>query len=146
MIFFFLRKGQIFCSKCASNLIPGGNFSHEGLMRVCDFCLKLMKEYAEDYVQGISEKNEFNNSIQRQIHTSSLLPDNHNIVAPEFQYTLPSPNSYGQVQNLPPPRAPSPDTLSLNDGISIKKMMLSAAAAASSSLFMTRSRSNMKVR
>src|SRR5581483_8418926 len=143
-------KGQIFCSKCASNLIPGENFGHDGLMRVCNFCLKLMKEY--EYVgfgvnneQGTSEKNELNNSvIQRQIHTPSLLPDNHHIiitntVTPEIQHTLPSPITNGTVQNLLPPRAPSPDTISLNDGsISIKKML----SAASSSLFMARSRSN----
>ncbi|GBB85059.1 hypothetical protein RclHR1_11630001 [Rhizophagus clarus] len=140
--------GQIFCSKCASNLIPGGNFSHEGLMRVCNFCLKyMMREYGEDFGvnngQGMSEKNDFNNSLtQRQIHNSSLLPDNHNIIStnmvtPEIQYTLQSPNPYGLLQNqpLPLPRAPSPDRLSLNDGI--KKMF-----AASSSFFMARSRSN----
>ncbi|EXX79916.1 uncharacterized protein OCT59_021526 [Rhizophagus irregularis] len=138
--------GQIFCSKCASNLIPGGNFSHEGLMRVCNFCLKfMMREYGEDFGvnngQGMSEKNDFNNSVtQRQIHNSSLLPDNHNIIStnmltPEIQYTMPSPNPYGLLQNQPIPRAPSPDRLSLNDGI---KKMLSAG----SSFFMARSRSN----
>jgi 1-phosphatidylinositol-3-phosphate 5-kinase len=126
-------------------LIPGGFFSHEGLMRVCNFCLKYVREYSESFGvnngQGMSEKNDFNNSVtQRQIHNSSLLPDNHNIIStnmgnPEIQYTLPSPNSYGLLQNQPP-RAPSPDRLSLNDGI--KKML----SAASSSFFMARSRSN----
>ncbi|CAG8493947.1 5650_t:CDS:2 [Diversispora eburnea] len=86
---------QIFCSKCASNIIPGEKFNHEGSIRVCDFCSRIMREY-EDSDPGMSEKKEF---------------------------------TY-------PPRPPSPDTLSLNDGI--KKII----SVASSSLFMSRSRSN----
>ncbi|CAG8495811.1 13415_t:CDS:10 [Funneliformis mosseae] len=129
--------GQIFCSRCASNSISGRNFNHEGLMRVCNFCLKLMKEYGEDFSvdneQGMTEKSEFNNPVSQR----SVLPDSHgtNLATPEIQYTLSGQNSYA-----PPPRAPSPDTLSINinDGISIKKMF----SVASSSLFMTRSRSN----
>ncbi|CAI2183573.1 5834_t:CDS:2, partial [Funneliformis geosporum] len=127
--------GQIFCSRCASNSISGRNFNHEGLMRVCNFCLKLMKEYGEDISvdneQGMTEKSEFNNPVSQR----SVLPDSHgtNIATTEIQY-LAGQNSYAP----PPPRAPSPDTLSINDGISIKKML----SAASSSLFMARSRSN----
>ncbi|CAG8545834.1 16742_t:CDS:2 [Acaulospora morrowiae] len=115
--------GQIFCSKCASNIISGEKFNHEGSMRVCNWCSKIMKEYSEesDTDQGLTGKNDLSTYTPqvRQIH---LTPENHIF-----------PSNLSQDHLNPPPRAPSPDTLSLNDGI--KKFF-------SSSLFMSRSRSN----
>ncbi|PWN19696.1 hypothetical protein BCV69DRAFT_300006 [Microstroma glucosiphilum] len=37
--------GQIFCSKCASNLLPGSKLGLPGVVRVCDFCTRMMKQY-----------------------------------------------------------------------------------------------------
>lgn len=37
--------GQIFCNKCAGNLIPGERFNQSGWMRVCNLCLAIMEEY-----------------------------------------------------------------------------------------------------
>lgn len=41
--------GQIFCSRCASNIIKGTRYGHDGMVRVCNLCLeKLAKVDEED--------------------------------------------------------------------------------------------------
>ncbi|KAG0707565.1 hypothetical protein DFH29DRAFT_994993 [Suillus ampliporus] len=45
----YLSAGQIFCSRCASNIIKGSRFGHDGMVRVCNLCLeKLAKVEDED--------------------------------------------------------------------------------------------------
>lgn len=34
-----INPGQIFCSRCASNIIKGTRFGAEGMIRTCNFCL-----------------------------------------------------------------------------------------------------------
>lgn len=42
-------QGQIFCSRCASNIIKGSRFGHDGMIRVCNLCLeKLAKVDSDD--------------------------------------------------------------------------------------------------
>lgn len=41
--------GQVFCSRCASNIIKGSRYGHDGMIRVCNLCLeKLSKVEDED--------------------------------------------------------------------------------------------------
>lgn len=40
--------GQIFCSRCASNIIKGSRFGHEGMVRVCNLCLEKLGRVDED--------------------------------------------------------------------------------------------------
>ncbi|KAJ9100526.1 hypothetical protein QFC21_003569 [Naganishia friedmannii] len=40
--------GQIFCSRCAPNIIKGHRFGHDGMVRVCNLCLAIMDEYDDD--------------------------------------------------------------------------------------------------
>jgi hypothetical protein len=38
--------GQIFCHRCASNILPGEQFGYGSEeLRVCDFCLRVMDDY-----------------------------------------------------------------------------------------------------
>ncbi|CAG8513560.1 6429_t:CDS:10 [Cetraspora pellucida] len=126
---------QIFCSKCASNIIPGEKFNYDGAMRVCNYCRQLIKDYGEDSDSEpeywTPEKNDFtNNAIPRLHFTQPTSTDNHSIPSNTTSELI--------CSNLNPhlsPRPPSPDTLSLNDGL--KKII-----SVGSSLFMARSRSN----
>jgi len=36
--------GQIFCSRCASNIIRGSRFGEQGMIRICDICLKTLED------------------------------------------------------------------------------------------------------
>lgn len=41
-------SGQIFCSRCASNVIKGSRFGHEGMIRVCNLCLEKLAKVDDD--------------------------------------------------------------------------------------------------
>src|SRR5437660_8154393 len=102
-------------------------------MRVCNLCYYEDSDIESDLRQ--SEKNDLPLIIpQRQLQLAAMLSDNYNSMnsnpQPEISYSL-TPSTPTSVNQ----RAPSPDTLSINDGL--KKMI-----EVGSSLFMTRSRSN----
>ncbi|TFK41916.1 hypothetical protein BDQ12DRAFT_677375 [Crucibulum laeve] len=40
--------GQIFCSRCASNIIKGIRFGHDGMVRVCNLCLDKLQRVDDD--------------------------------------------------------------------------------------------------
>ncbi|KAJ7922865.1 hypothetical protein B0H13DRAFT_1982098 [Mycena leptocephala] len=40
--------GQIFCSRCASNIIKGYRFGHDGMIRVCNLCVEKLAKVDED--------------------------------------------------------------------------------------------------
>ncbi|KAF9469716.1 hypothetical protein BDZ94DRAFT_1316849 [Collybia nuda] len=40
--------GQIFCSRCASNVIKGSRFGHDGMVRVCNLCLEKLAKVDDD--------------------------------------------------------------------------------------------------
>ncbi|CDO73161.1 hypothetical protein BN946_scf185007.g216 [Trametes cinnabarina] len=40
--------GQIFCSRCASNIIKGTRFGQDGMVRVCNLCLDKLAKVDED--------------------------------------------------------------------------------------------------
>lgn len=40
--------GQIFCSRCASNIIKGSRFGHDGMVRVCTLCLDKLAKVDDD--------------------------------------------------------------------------------------------------
>lgn len=41
-------SGQIFCSRCASHIIRGVKFGHEGMLRVCNLCLEKLNIDEDD--------------------------------------------------------------------------------------------------
>jgi 1-phosphatidylinositol-3-phosphate 5-kinase len=52
-LLFFLLKfhiliGQVFCSRCASNIIKGLRFGHDGMIRVCNLCLEKLSKVDDD--------------------------------------------------------------------------------------------------
>ncbi|KAJ7150253.1 hypothetical protein C8R46DRAFT_1166756 [Mycena filopes] len=40
--------GQIFCSRCAANIIKGYRFGHDGMIRVCNLCVEKLAKVDED--------------------------------------------------------------------------------------------------
>jgi 1-phosphatidylinositol-3-phosphate 5-kinase len=42
------NPGQIFCSRCASNVIKGVRFGHDGTIRVCNLCLEKLASADDD--------------------------------------------------------------------------------------------------
>lgn len=40
--------GQVFCSRCASNIIKGSRYGHDGMIRVCNLCLEKLSKVEDD--------------------------------------------------------------------------------------------------
>ncbi|KAH9949349.1 hypothetical protein B0H21DRAFT_777324 [Amylocystis lapponica] len=40
--------GQVFCSRCASNIIKGARFGHDGMVRICNLCLEKLGKVDDD--------------------------------------------------------------------------------------------------
>jgi 1-phosphatidylinositol-3-phosphate 5-kinase len=40
--------GQVFCSRCASNVIKGSRYGHDGMIRVCNLCLEKLSKVEDD--------------------------------------------------------------------------------------------------
>ncbi|WVF69167.1 hypothetical protein IAT40_003942 [Kwoniella sp. CBS 6097] len=57
--------GQIFCSRCASNIIGARRFGQEGAVRVCNLCLKIMEEYKDDDDEDRRSINSVSTSVHR---------------------------------------------------------------------------------
>nr|XP_019045669.1 1-phosphatidylinositol-3-phosphate 5-kinase [Kwoniella bestiolae CBS 10118]OCF24599.1 1-phosphatidylinositol-3-phosphate 5-kinase [Kwoniella bestiolae CBS 10118] len=57
--------GQIFCSRCASNIIGARRFGQEGAVRVCNLCLKIMEEYRDDDEDDRRSINSVSTSVHR---------------------------------------------------------------------------------
>ena len=54
--------GQIFCSRCASNVIKGSRFGQEGMVRVCNLCL--------DKLATVDEDEDDRRSIVSSVHSA----------------------------------------------------------------------------
>jgi len=44
----YLTAGQVFCSRCASNVIKGARYGHDGMIRVCNLCLEKLSKVEDD--------------------------------------------------------------------------------------------------
>ncbi|ODO05657.1 hypothetical protein I350_04716 [Cryptococcus amylolentus CBS 6273] len=77
--------GQIFCSRCASNIINARRFGKEGVLRVCNLCLKIMEEYKEDD----EDDRRSINSVSTSVHRYPSITDRAFLdaaISPELQY------------------------------------------------------------
>ncbi|KAF9118758.1 1-phosphatidylinositol-3-phosphate 5-kinase [Mortierella sp. 14UC] len=78
-----LSAGHIFCSKCASKIIPGLKLGYDGYLRVCNYCLEIMQQYEQpensqsDYTTGSSWSTPIPPSIHG--HCPQQLPVSPNI-------------------------------------------------------------------
>uniref|UniRef100_V5GKN1 1-phosphatidylinositol-3-phosphate 5-kinase n=1 Tax=Kalmanozyma brasiliensis (strain GHG001) TaxID=1365824 RepID=V5GKN1_KALBG len=54
--------GQIFCSRCAAHIIKGKRFDFEGMIRVCNFCKRMLEEY---------DRHERDNRHQHKLNAAS---------------------------------------------------------------------------
>ncbi|WWD18488.1 hypothetical protein CI109_102940 [Kwoniella shandongensis] len=77
--------GQIFCSRCASNIIGARRFGQEGAVRVCNLCLKIMEEYRDDD----DDDRRSINSVTTSVHRFPSISDRAFLdaaISPEMPY------------------------------------------------------------
>ncbi|KAI8336116.1 hypothetical protein BC941DRAFT_398005 [Chlamydoabsidia padenii] len=92
--------GQIFCSKCASHIIPGKIYSQKGQVRICNFC------YTEQHSGNVRDIS--NNTTSRVVPSPSSNYETHDTSTDNIGNPISSDTSYQPVipsQN-PPLAAP----------------------------------------
>ncbi|WFD27134.1 1-phosphatidylinositol-3-phosphate 5-kinase [Malassezia nana] len=70
--------GQIFCSRCASNLVPGERWGHKGALRTCRQCKHMLEEY--DHRQKIDADAKAASVRPHAYSVSSILEEDTNDV------------------------------------------------------------------
>ena len=48
LVHVYSTAGQVFCSRCASNVIKGSRYGHDGMIRVCNLCLEKLSKVEDD--------------------------------------------------------------------------------------------------
>ena len=76
--------GQIFCSRCASNLVPGERWGHSGTLRTCDQCKHMLEEY--DRRQKIDADARASSARPRAHSVSSVVDEAHDVPAPRSEF------------------------------------------------------------
>lgn len=76
--------GQIFCGRCASNIIGAKRFGADGAIRVCNLCLKLMDEYRDDDDDDRRSVLSLSTSLRRPSLSDRAFLDNP--MSPEMPY------------------------------------------------------------
>lgn len=61
--------GQIFCSRCASNIIKGSRFGHDGMVRVCNLCLEKLEKGGAD-----NDEDDDHRSVMSTMTSHAHLP------------------------------------------------------------------------
>ncbi|GAA96181.1 uncharacterized protein L969DRAFT_84045 [Mixia osmundae IAM 14324] len=51
--------GQIFCSRCASNVISGERYGHDSLIRVCNLCVGIMQDRSDSQTALATSQSQF---------------------------------------------------------------------------------------
>ncbi|KIO33368.1 hypothetical protein M407DRAFT_17916 [Tulasnella calospora MUT 4182] len=73
--------GQIFCSRCASNIIKASRFGAEGMLRVCNLCLHKLEEEDDD---EDDRRSVVSVSANFPAHQLDLMHTGHHHAAPYF--------------------------------------------------------------
>ncbi|WFD19197.1 1-phosphatidylinositol-3-phosphate 5-kinase [Malassezia caprae] len=76
--------GQIFCSRCASSLVPGERWGHYGALRTCDQCKRMLEEY--DRRQKIDADARASSVRPRAHSVSSVVEEAHDVPAPRSEF------------------------------------------------------------
>lgn len=74
--------GQIFCGRCAAHIIRGKRFNFEGMIRVCNFCKRMLEEY-DRHERDSQHQQKLNVITQRASkNPNRVQPDKEMISAP----------------------------------------------------------------
>ncbi|KAJ1030109.1 hypothetical protein NDA16_001022 [Ustilago loliicola] len=73
--------GQIFCGRCAAHIIKGKRFNFEGMIRVCNFCKRMLEEYDRHEREG-QHQQKLNVAQRASKNPNRVQPDKDMISAP----------------------------------------------------------------
>ncbi|PWN52202.1 hypothetical protein IE53DRAFT_378351 [Violaceomyces palustris] len=91
--------GQIFCGRCASHIIQGTRFDYDGMVRVCNFCMRMLEEYDRHEPPVAPASSSQTARLRMAGHSGRTLRDKDMISAP-LEAQIRSPQSQFAANNL----------------------------------------------
>ena len=77
--------GQIFCHRCASNLVTGERFAHKGPIRTCNQCRRMLQEYDRRKEIDAEVRKRPRRSSDATVHDEQL-PDATDLHTPQSEF------------------------------------------------------------
>ncbi|KAI0094504.1 hypothetical protein BDY19DRAFT_880871 [Irpex rosettiformis] len=85
--------GQVYCSRCASNIIKGARFGHDGMIRICNLCLEKLAK--------VDDSDDDNRSVISSITTSPFAAHQLGSESRSFNLGFHSQSPYAAAQLFP---------------------------------------------
>lgn len=91
--------GQIFCGRCAAHIIKGRRFDFEGMIRVCNFCKRMLEEY-DRHERETRHEQKLNPVSQRASKNPNRVQPDKDMISAPLEAQIKSPQSQFAANHL----------------------------------------------
>ncbi|SPO21186.1 probable FAB1 - phosphatidylinositol 3-phosphate 5-kinase [Ustilago trichophora] len=91
--------GQIFCGRCAAHIIKGKRFDFQGLIRVCNFCKRMLEEY-DRHERENQHQHKLNVVTQRASKNPNRVQPDKDMISAPLEAQIRSPQAQFAANHL----------------------------------------------
>ncbi|GAK62070.1 uncharacterized protein PAN0_001d0267 [Moesziomyces antarcticus] len=91
--------GQIFCGRCAAHIIKGRRFNFDGMIRVCNFCKRMLEEY-DRHERESQHHNRLNTVAQRASKNPNRIQPDKDMISAPLEAQIRSPQAQFAANHL----------------------------------------------
>ncbi|PWZ01426.1 hypothetical protein BCV70DRAFT_198857 [Testicularia cyperi] len=91
--------GQIFCGRCAAHIIKGKRFDFEGMIRVCNFCKRMLEEYERHELES-SHHQKLGLLTQRASKNPNRVQPDKDMISAPLEAQIKSPQAQFAANHL----------------------------------------------
>ncbi|SNX81918.1 probable FAB1 - phosphatidylinositol 3-phosphate 5-kinase [Melanopsichium pennsylvanicum] len=91
--------GQIFCGRCAAHIIKGKRFNFEGMIRVCNFCKRMLEEY-DRHERESQHHQKLNVVVQRASKNPNRVQPDKDMISAPLEAQIRSPQAQFAANHL----------------------------------------------
>ncbi|GAC73824.1 hypothetical protein PANT_9d00288 [Moesziomyces antarcticus T-34] len=91
--------GQIFCGRCAAHILKGRRFNFDGMIRVCNFCKRMLEEY-DRHERESQHHNRLNTVAQRASKNPNRIQPDKDMISAPLEAQIRSPQAQFAANHL----------------------------------------------
>ncbi|CBQ67997.1 probable FAB1-phosphatidylinositol 3-phosphate 5-kinase [Sporisorium reilianum SRZ2] len=104
--------GQIFCGRCAANVLKGKRFNLDGMIRACNFCKRMLEEYDRHELEN-QRHNKLNLVTQRASKNPNRVQPDKDMISAPLEAQIRSPQAQFAANHLFASASAGPSAFSL---------------------------------